>query len=297
MTEGRATFGRIGLVFVERVSVERGLADEGQWPFTVPCVAALARDGLRLTRPVTFLVGENGSGKSTMVEAIAEAFGLDARGGRAGRKYANQRGKTPLGEVTRLGLTPAGARMAAGPRSKRKGYFLRAETLFGFAEAVTGIPGYWNADLTSMSHGEGFGVVFESMFREPGLYLMDEPEAALSFTSCLRLVALMHELGESGAQVICATHSPVLAAAPGADIVEVGPFGMRRTSWDDLDLVDHWRRYLSTPDAYLRRLIDLPEGVGTGGRWYWRALVPEDISTGGHGGGCPRCVQATRGGG
>jgi predicted ATPase len=81
-------------VFVERLSVERELVSDderGQWPFTIPCVAAIARDGLELRRPVTFLVGENGSGKSTLVEAIAEAAGLDARGGRAGRKYGNQR--------------------------------------------------------------------------------------------------------------------------------------------------------------------------------------------------------------
>jgi predicted ATPase len=102
--------------------------------------------------------------------------------------------------------------MAAGPRAKRKGYFLRAETAFGLAETVSGMYGYWPEDLSEYSHGEGFLTIFEAMFRQPGLYLMDEPEAALSFTSCLRLVALMHELGNSGAQVICATHSPILAA-------------------------------------------------------------------------------------
>lgn len=92
-------------MFVESVSIERELVRAGQraqWPFTIPCVDALFRDGLELRRPVTFLVGENGSGKSTLVEAIAEAAGLDARGGRAGRKYGNQRSKTPLGEVMRL---------------------------------------------------------------------------------------------------------------------------------------------------------------------------------------------------
>ncbi len=130
------------------------------------------------------------------------------------------------------------------------------QTAFGFMAAVSGMHGYWREEVTSMSHGEGFLTVFDSMFAEPGFYLMDEPEAALSFTSCLRLVGLMHELGATGAQVVCATHSPVLAATPGADIVEVGEHGMRRTSWDELDLVDHWRRYLQTPDAYLRHIAD-----------------------------------------
>src|SRR5215472_6464895 len=114
----------MAVVFVERLSVEQQLVSDderGRWPFMIPCIAAIAHDGLDLRRPVTFLVGENGSGKSTLVEAIAEAAGLDARGGRAGRKYANQRGKTRLGEVMRLGLTREGARMRGGPRAKRKG--------------------------------------------------------------------------------------------------------------------------------------------------------------------------------
>jgi predicted ATPase len=101
-------------MFVERLSVEQELVSDderGQWPFTIPCVAAIARDGLELRRPVTFLVGQNGSGKSTLVEAVAEAAGLDARGGRAGRKYGNQRPMTRLGEVMRLGLTREGAKM------------------------------------------------------------------------------------------------------------------------------------------------------------------------------------------
>jgi predicted ATPase len=250
-------------MFVTSVSVEDDLIgddDRDGWPFSVPCVAALSRTGLRLSRPVTFVVGENGSGKSTLVEAIAEAAGLDARGGRAGRKYGNLREKTPLGQVLRLGLTSEGARMQAGPRSRKKGYFLRAETTFGLAGVVSGLPGYWEEDLSIRSHGEGFIAIFESMFREPGLYLMDEPEAALSFSSCLRLVALMHGLGQSGAQVICATHSPVLAATPGAGIVEVGDYGFRHSEWGELDLVDHWRRYLAGPDAYLRRLIDPSSG-------------------------------------
>lgn len=115
--------------------------------------------------------------------------------------------------------------------------------------------GYWEENLDERSHGEGFLVIFESMFTESGLYLMDEPEAALSFSSCLQMVTLMHQLGETGAQVICSTHSPVLASVPGADIVEVGEYGYRRAEWGELDLTGHWRRYLADPDAYLRRLL------------------------------------------
>ncbi|WP_158845719.1 AAA family ATPase [Saccharothrix deserti] len=244
-------------MFVSRAYVPESLrpADRRHWPYTVPAVAEVVEHGVEFTRPVTFLVGDNGSGKSTLVEAIAEGFKLDARGGRAARVFGNaDPTKTPLGEVLRLETTSRGAAMLAGPRLRKKGFFLRAETAFGMTEAFGGVPGYWEEDTSRLSHGEGFLAVFRAMFRDPGFYVMDEPESALSFTACLQLVALMHELGESGAQVVCATHSPILASTPGADIIEVGEHGLRRTTWADLELVDHWRRYLNNPEAYLRHL-------------------------------------------
>lgn len=164
--------------------------------------------------------------------------------------------KTPLGEVLRLDTTAAGARMLGGPRLKKKGFFLRAETAFSMTENLAGVPGYWAEDTSAMSHGEGFVTVFRMMMNAPGFYVMDEPESALSFTACLHPVALMHQLGQTGAQVVCATHSPILASAPGADLIEVGDHGFRRSSWEGLQLVEHWRRYLDHPDAYLRHLID-----------------------------------------
>ena len=245
-------------MLVRGVSVDPPAAERGAWPYTVPCVAQLAESGLALERPVTFLVGENGSGKSTLVEGIAEAYGLHVKGGRAGRKYGDLGPSTPLGQRLRLDYTVEGERQVSGNRKKHKGYFLRAETAFGFMNFVSGLglPGYWDADTSVLSHGEGFLRVFETMFAEPGLYLMDEPESALSFTSCLSLVRLIHDLGASGGQVICATHSPILASVPRADIVEVNEAGFERTAWDDLQLVDRWRRYLGNPAAYLRHLID-----------------------------------------
>ena len=244
-------------MLVRRAFVPEGLQPDSfkAWPFSVPCVAELATHGLMLTEPVTMLVGENGSGKSTLVEAIAEGFKLDAHGRRANRKYGNQRPKTPLGQVLNLATTASGARMLSGPRSRRKGFFLRAETAFGLMNTVNGMDGYWEADTATMSHGEGFLTVFHEMFNAAGFYVLDEPEAALSFNSCLRLVALMHELGKTGAQIVCSTHSPILADTPGADIVEVSEHGFRRTRWDELDLVNHWQRYLSDPNLYLRHMI------------------------------------------
>lgn len=247
-------------MFVRRAYIPDSLrpADCGRWPFTVPCVAELVEHGLEFTQPVTFLMGDNGSGKSTLVEAIAEGFKLDSRGGRAAVATGKQNPtKTPLGEVLRLETTAKGARMLGGPRLKKKGFFLRAETAFAMTENLGGVPGYWADNTAEMSHGEGFLAMFGAMFGDPGFYVMDEPESALSFTACLRLVALMHELGQSGAQVVCATHSPILAATPGADIIEVGEHGMSRVTWEELELVKHWRHYLDSPAAYLRHVTDI----------------------------------------
>lgn len=242
-------------MFVERAYIHPENRTQS-WPFTVPSVAQLATDGLDFDTPVTMLVGDNGSGKSTIVEAIAEGFQLDSRGGRASRPPRSETILTPLGEVIELETTPRGARMLRGPRLQKRGFFLRAETAFEMTENLGGVPGYWDENTAEMSHGEGFLAVFGAMFQDQGFYVLDEPESALSFTACLHLVALMDELAQSGSQIVCATHSPILASLPGADIVEVGEHGLRRTSWDQLELVAHWRRYLDDPGSYLRHLLD-----------------------------------------
>jgi predicted ATPase len=222
----------------------------------MPVVAQIIADGLEFTAPVTFLVGDNGSGKSTIVEAIADVCRINSAGGKAGTRYASTGPKTALGEAMEAVFSPAGWRLAAGPRRQRKGFFLRAETLFNLAQNVSGLPGFWDADLSQRSHGEGFLTVLEEMFSGPGIYLMDEPEAALSFLSCLGLMGLLDRLAAAGGQVICATHSPLLTALPGAQILELSSDGIRPVAWAELALVDHWRRYLANPDLYLRHFLD-----------------------------------------
>ncbi|MBG0818355.1 AAA family ATPase [Planomonospora sp. ID82291] len=227
----------------------------GEWPFTLPAVRALT-GGVTLTAPVTFLVGENGSGKSTIIEAIADVCGINSAGGKAGTRYASTGPATPLGEVLDAEMTAAGLRLIRGPRLKRSAFFLRAETLFNLGQNVSGRYGFWDQDLTEQSHGEGFFTVLDRMVAGPGLYLMDEPEAALSFHSCLRLVGLMDRVAREGGQIICATHSPILTSLPGAHILELGDDGICATEWDKLQVVDHWRRFLAKPDFYLRYLLD-----------------------------------------
>jgi predicted ATPase len=209
-------------------------------------------------KPITFLVGENGSGKSTILEAIAEAYGIDIRGGHGGRRYNNAPPKGPLGEAIKLRRTTRGDRMVG---RNAQGYFLRAETALGVFEFMSdhGVAGYGDRHLAQQSHGESFMQLFDAgRFDEPGLFLLDEPEAALSFRSCLRLIGLLNTLNRDDAQVICATHSPLLCSLPGATILELGDHGIRSVQWEDLELVEHWRRYLNHPDSYLRHIIDEP---------------------------------------
>lgn len=224
------------------------------WPFTLPAVRALT-NGVPLTAPTTFLVGENGSGKSTLIEAIAGACDINPEGGKAGTRYASTGQLTPLGQVLEAELTSTGLRLIRGPRLKRRAFFFRAETLFNLGQNVSGMYGFWEEDLTEQSHGESFFTVLERMVTGPGLYLLDEPEAALSFSSCLRLLAFLHHVAEQGGQVICGTHSPILSSLPGAQVLELGDHGIRPAEWGKLQVVDHWRRFLAKPDAYLRHLL------------------------------------------
>ncbi|MGL6233880.1 MAG: AAA family ATPase [Segniliparus sp.] len=227
-----------------------------RWPLTTPSVARLVGEGVRFTRPVTFLVGENGSGKSTLVEGLAGALKINATGGRLARAYSDpDELRTPLGGVLHLDVTADGARMLR-TKSKKTGFFLRAETARQMVEQDRLGKKYRAraGDVLSMSHGQGYWAMFAAILNEPGVYLLDEPESGLSFEASLRLVALLSEVAGSGGQVICATHSPVLSAVPGAQILELGPHGVRETTWERLAVVDQWRRFLAVPDKYLRSL-------------------------------------------
>ena len=216
------------------------------WPATVPAVAQVLREGLDLPPGVTFLVGENGSGKSTLIEGVAGAYGLGLEGGQRQSLHRTHASESDLHESLRV---------VRGTGGTRDGFFLRAETMHGFFTYLAteaGVHGYHE-----MSHGESFLSAMEWYFRRPGFFCLDEPEAALSFSSTLVLVGQLHERArDPAAQVLCATHSPVLAALPGATILEVGEWGLRETTWDDLVLVANWRSYLTDPQRYLRHVID-----------------------------------------
>jgi predicted ATPase len=210
-------------------------------------VASLLDEGLDLAGGVTLLVGENGSGKSTIVEAVAAAFGLSPEGGSVHARHSTRASESPLSDWIRLERSPGASRW---------GFFLRAETMHGFYTYLEDHSSPRDPVFHEMSHGESFLEILRTRFDSPGLYCLDEPEAALSFSAQIALVGTLHALAAGGAQVLCATHSPPLAALPGAQILEVGPWGMRPTSYDELELVTHWRRYLDAPMRYLRHVLE-----------------------------------------
>lgn len=225
-------------------------ADEvpaGRWPRTLGPVGHLLRHGIDLA-PATIIVGENGTGKSTIVEGIAEAYGLPATGG------APRRGRQEFSTA----LAPA-LRLVRDRGASRHGFFLRSEApeqghgVVRLREVDGPAPGARSHEL---SHGESFLSALAGRSTEPGLYLLDEPESGLSFTSCLTLVTLLADLAADGSQVLVATHSAVVAALPGATILELSDDGIQQTEWADLELVRHQRRFLSDPAAYLRHLRD-----------------------------------------
>jgi predicted ATPase len=222
------------------------------FPFDVPAVAAV--EALRLDAPVTLLAGDNGSGKSTLVEAIAEAMGFAAEGG----------------ELERSGELPAVPRAVCGgalapelSRTKpRGGYFLRAESFFNVASFVdsggTFAPDlslYGDVPLHQQSHGQSFLALAAHRFGGENLYVLDEPEAALSVSGELALVAIMARAARSGSQLVVATHSPVLLACPGARIFELDGAGIAPCEYDDLEAVRLTRGFLDAPERFIRAAL------------------------------------------
>jgi predicted ATPase len=220
--------------------------DESVWPASVPAMAQLLREGLELPAGLTVLVGENGSGKSTVVECLAEAYGLNPQGG------------SVQGTLFRIRNSEPGAGQALtvvrGLRAQWS-YFLRADTMSQLYTYLEQNPGRRTERFHELSHGEGFLEILRTRVNQAGFYLMDEPDAPLSFTASLALAAVLHDLAEAGGQAVVATHSPIIAAIPGIRLLELGPWGMRPATWDDLNLVIAWRQFMRDPRSYFRHLF------------------------------------------
>ena len=234
--------------FLLRVSLKHEqVVDASAYPFVAPAVRAL--DGLTLAS-VTYFVGENGSGKSTLLEAIAVAAGFNAEGGTSNFAFSTRATESPLHGCIRL---------ARSERRPRTGFFLRAESFYNVASEIDRLgvgDSYGGRSLHEMSHGESFLALMQHRFGGAGLYILDEPEAALSPARQLAFLRRLHDLVRQGSQFLIATHSPIVLAYPTATIYRLDDQGLSETSYDALEHVTLTRDFLNHRDRFLERLLD-----------------------------------------
>jgi predicted ATPase len=230
--------------FVRSVRLERAkVPDFGKYPFNIPAIARL--DELVLDPRLTIFVGENGSGKSTLLEAIAIAARFNAEGGSRNFSFSTRPTESELHGHLRL---------VRGARREKAGFFLRAESFYNVATVGEGI-GYGWGVVHQKSHGEGFLWLLENKFRPNGLYLLDEPEAALSPQRQLSALAIIHRLLETGSQFVMATHSPILLAYPGALIYRLDEEGLTPTAYEETEHYTITRSFLQNPARFLKTLL------------------------------------------
>lgn len=224
----------------------------------IPAIQSLAQGRpLALTKPVTFFVGENGAGKSTLLEAIAVAYGFNPEGGTKNFHFSTSASHSSLWRS--LTLTKRGF--------PEDGFFLRAESFYNVATNIDQmdegpsfggqvIDSYGGISLHRQSHGESFLALVQNRFGGHGIYLLDEPEAALSPTRLLSLLVLIDDLVKNDSQLIIATHSPILMAYPGADILQFSENGIQSVPYKETEHYQVTRRFLEDPGRMLRYLLD-----------------------------------------
>ncbi len=246
--------GVVPTQFAGRVTLLRDKVDSfDRYPFSLPVVRTL--DFIDLHPKVTFLVGENGSGKSTLLEAIAIALRFNPEGGSANFNFGTRASHSELHEY--LGI-------AKGYRRQRNGYFLRAESWFNVATEIERldaepslgppiIDSFGGRSLHEQSHGESFMTLMRERFRGHGLYLLDEPEAALSPARQIEALSRIHELVLQDSQFVIATHSPILMAYPDALILHCGPTGLQPIRYEDTEHFRITRDFLN----HRERVIDI----------------------------------------
>jgi predicted ATPase len=256
LTMAKTRPARLKPPFLKRLTLIEDRIEPGVFPFTLPY--AQRPFELAFEAPAAFLVGDNGTGKSTLIEAIAEQCGLSPHGG--SRDHADTSAEEEVGRLARA------LRLAWLP--KVRGFFFRGETFFdlaGYIDAVS--PGEdASRDLLALSHGEGYLAFIESRLarQEPALYLFDEPESALAPERQLELLAIIDAKRRTGtAQFIIATHSPILAALPGSDILLFNHRGIHRWRFDELPLLRWYRRFLADPQGHVAQYLAGGEGAST----------------------------------
>jgi len=238
-------------MFLRRLSfLNENIPSRKVYPFSMPAFKGL--DNIEFKNTVTFFVGENGSGKSTLMEAIAYKCDFNTAGGGRNNYYEVPSSESALGDFIRLAWSP----------KVTNGFFLRAESFYNFASHIDSLGpeaylAYGGKSLHEQSHGESFLSIFSNRFGKKGIYLLDEPEAALSPTRQMALLKIIRELDQEGqSQFIIATHSPIILAYPGAQILDFDTSPVSETAYEETSHYQITKGFMDNRDLYLRKLFE-----------------------------------------
>ena len=237
-------------VKLEELNVELGYTAK------LPAVKSLAeKEELEFTSPVTYFVGENGTGKSTLLEAIAVKYGFNAEGGSLNFSFSTKATHSPLHSAIKL---------VRGIERPKTGFFLRAESFYNAASYIDTLgseilDAYGGKSLHEQSHGESFFSLVMNRFKGHGMYILDEPEAALSPSRQMSLLICIKELCDSGSQFIIATHSPVILAYPESVIYELTEKGISETTYEDTEVYGVMKAFMDSPKRMIDHLFEEKE--------------------------------------
>ncbi|WP_028041956.1 AAA family ATPase [Candidatus Stoquefichus massiliensis] len=239
-------------LFIKQVSVIKDLHNSTEYPFSIPIIQNF--DPLCFERPVSFLIGENGVGKSTFIEALAVALGMNAEGGTENFQFQTMNTHSDLYQYMRI---------SKGVRRPQTKFFLRAESFYNVASEIDEIGredsrmynAYGGKSLHQCSHGESFMQLMMNRFSGNGLYILDEPEAALSPSRQLSLLVLIDDLVKAGSQFIVSTHSPILLSYKDAMIYDLN-HDFEKTAFKETDIYQLYKLVLDNPEGMQYHLFN-----------------------------------------